>query len=718
MRAGELFEVIDRDAATVTAQLLGTTATTVEHLGDLRPVLGAVPSGLCLLRPREVTMTRGQLPVAIFALPGLTPLRDRAPELLASLGRTEAVATLFAWFAAMATDLDRVHTAKLCHGAIRVGQVVVGPGPLERCYLVGFGLDALARKAGSETADASTRRDLVDLLGALHDLFVVLGTAPDGGAAAKWTLLRHSAQHGEHPALASGVELGKTLVELGKLSREPNAPMQSMRPPRSSGTLPPPRTSSGRSATMPPPRNPSSTAREEAAARAGSPRVSRVPPPPPEAPSGPSRKPVFIAVGVLVVAAVAGGVLVLNNREAPTTSPPRVAAPVRAPRPALRCEGESLAPAAGFETAATEFDVDCAPDAHALVAVVRDGTAVRLATRDAVRGHAWTTEPTPLGSDVAEIGVVAAAPGGLWVPWRNRAGDPFGLAEVSLPTHARSAVAVSGWDAVPLRGVMLLHRDDANAWLLSNVESDGGSHPVLFQAVTNPARGRAPVQTWYLGAGTVEAVAPGPSPVLLFHQRDGRTHRLSALTLDLGAVAAARAPDDATSVRGANPPESALQRSAAVTLEGDAIAFVPRGARSGSSVAFALSAGAALPADQCHAGSPCAGPGPVHLLRFGSAGPVDTVVSADAVVRDVDADGGDRWLVLLETAPGAPAAALHLGVVAGSTVESRELQAFGVGPAQAVVCNGSTWLARRVTQPTPRVAVVPVDCLTPRAMTR
>jgi len=76
-RTGALFEVIDRDAAVVTAQLLGVTPSATEHLADLRPVLGAVPSNSSLLRPREITVNRASLPVAIFPVASLVPVGER-----------------------------------------------------------------------------------------------------------------------------------------------------------------------------------------------------------------------------------------------------------------------------------------------------------------------------------------------------------------------------------------------------------------------------------------------------------------------------------------------------------------------------------------------------------------------------------------------------------------------------------------------------------------
>jgi len=244
-RAGELFEVIDRDAAAVAAQLLGSTPSATEHLGDLRPVLGAVPSNSTLLRPREITMNRASLPIAIFGVAALVPLRQRLGEVVSALGKPGAVASLLTWFAAISTDLDRVHAAGICHGAIHQRYIAcpVG-GPVERGFLVGFGVDALARRNGAPDAPAATpRKDLVDLLSALHDLFITQALSPEGGAAGKWTLLRHSSQHGEHPALASGTELGKTLTELAKLSLETPAPMPSMRP--RNPTIPPPTRSDG-----------------------------------------------------------------------------------------------------------------------------------------------------------------------------------------------------------------------------------------------------------------------------------------------------------------------------------------------------------------------------------------------------------------------------------------------------------------------------------------
>lgn len=730
VRVGALFEVIDRDAAVVTAQLLGITASATEHLADLRPVLGAVPSNSALLRPREITVNRASLPVAIFPVASLVPVRERLGEVVDALGKPATVAALFNWFAAIATDLDRVHGANVCHGTIKQQYFVCpGGGVVERCVLVGFGIDALARRTTADLPEATPRRDLVDLLTALHDLFVASGVNPEGGASGKWTLLRHSSQHGEHPALASGTELGKTLVELAKLCVEPTAPLPSMRPPRHPTLAPPGRASTGsgsaRNPSMPPPRG-NTGPREDTLAPAprgdrstrGPRAATQVPPPAPK-PSRPWLRGLLVGVGLAVLVGGAGVAYLSTLKDAPISlgmlrpGHRRVAA-------APRCEGETLDPPAGYEIEAAEFDLACAPDDRTLVAVARHGTQVLTASREARRGQAWRHLDASEAANAVELGTAVNTSGGLWISWRNGVGEPMGLAEVSRDPHAHAPVHLSGWDNVPLRGAMLLHRDANSTWLVSNVESEGGAHPVLFQVATGDARGRAPVQTWYLGAGTVESVVPGPAPALLFHQREGENgHRLSVLWPQLALLGAAHPGGDATSVRGATPPEAALRRSPSATLPGTAeqtLAATFTGAALGDEAGFVVTLGPPLPREQCAARGRCVGPGAVHLLRFSPTRPepLDLVLSPTSIGLDLSAAAPDHWLVLHQ--PEGPAAhpALQLSTVAGAVPTHATLANPGANRGRLVRCGGSLWLGQQLSRPTPRIVAVPTECLTTR----
>jgi hypothetical protein len=727
-RTGELFEVIDRDAAAVAAQLLGATPSPADHLADLRPVLGAVPSNSTLLRPREITMNRASLPIAIFGVPGLVPVRSRLGEVTGALGKPGAVAALFVWFAAIATDLDRVHGAGICHGAINQRYFAcLGGGPVERCSLVGFGIDALARRANPDLAPATPRRDLVDLLGALHDLFITASITPEGGAAGKWTLLRHSSQHGEHPALASGAELGKTLTELAKLCQEPDAPLATARPMRQATLAPPTRADGGRNPTIPPPRS-TTRPRENTGAGPGPDRSSRAPRAAATAPPAPARPPrrwlrgVLVGVG-LAVLAVGGGLAYLSTLSEEPISLGMLRTGRRRGPAAPRCEGETLDPPAGYETASSDFDVACAPDGRTLVAVARGGaggTAILTASREARRGQAWSHLDASDATGAVELGAAVATGGGLWSIWRNGVGEPIGLAEISRVPHAHARVPLTGWDNVPLQRVMLLHRDAASTWVVGNVESEGGAHPVLFHIQSGEDRGRAAIQTWYLGAGTVEAVVPGPAPALLVRQRadDGsdpaaRSFRLSALWPQLTALAAARPGGDPTSVRGATPSDNALRRSATVTLPGEVLASRSTGAGLGDEAGFAVTA---HPAAQCPNRAECVGPGAVHLLRFSPArpAPIDVAVGADSVALDVISEAPDRWLVLHEPAGVAAHPALRLTTVAGAAPAHATLANPGADRGRLVRCGGSVWLAQQIARPTPRIIAVPSECLTAR----
>ncbi len=735
-RTGELFEVIDREAAAVAAQLLGSSPSATEHLADLRPVLGAVPSNSSLLRPREITMNRASLPIAIFGVARLTPVRARLGEVVGALGKPGAVAALLAWFAVIATDLDRVHAAGICHGAISQRYLVCPvDGPVARCVLVGFGIDALARRAAPDLAAATPRKDLVDLLSALHDLFISQGITPEGGAGGKWSLLRHSSQHGEHPALASGTELGKTLTELAKLSLEPDAPMAPVRPVRHATLAPPsrhatlappsrPDSGSARNPTIPPPRG-NTRPREEtggaAAARADrSTRAPRAaaPPPTPEQPPRRWLRGVVVGVGLAALASVSALAYLSKVRDEPIslgmlrTGRRRVVA-------APRCDGEALDPPIGYETSAVDFDVACAPDGRTLVAVARGGpagTSILTASREARRGQPWRHVDSSDATGAVELGATVATAGGLWSIWRNGVGEPVGLAEVSRDPHAHAQVPLTGWDNVPLRGVMLLHRDVSSTWIVSNVESEGGAHPVLFHLQAGDGRERPSIRTWYLGAGTVESAVPGPTPALLFHQRDGDAHRLSALWPQLALLAAARPGGDATSVRGATPADTALRRSAPVTLPGEVLAATTSGAALGDEAGFVVTLGPARPVEQCATRGRCVGPGAVHLLRFSPArpAPTDVAVGSESIGLDVLAESPDRWLVLHEPAGVAAHPALQLSTVVGAVPTHATLANPGADRGRLVRCGGNAWLGAHLTQPTPRIVAVPTECLTTR----
>ncbi len=721
-RAGELFEVIDREAAAVAAQLLGSAPIATERLADLRPVLGAVPSNSSLLRPREITMNRASLPIAIFAVAGLVPLRARLGEVVSALGKPAAVATLLNWFAVMSTDLDRVHAAGICHGAIHQRYVVCPIGAaVERCFLVGFGIDALARETTADLPPAKPRKDLVDLLGALHDIFITQSMAPDGGAAGKWTLLRHSAQHGEHPALASGTELGKTLTELAKLSLEPSAPMATMRPQRHATLSPPSRAESERrNPTIPPPRGATRPREEGSGARADrSARPTRsttgTSPMPPATPARSWVRGVVVGLG-LATLAVAGGAGYLTTIRDEPISVGMLRLGRRRGRSAPRCVGEAIDPPAGYETAATDFDLACGPDDRTLIAVAREGTVLHTASREARRGQPWQHLVSSDASGAVELGATIASGGGLWSVWRNGVGEPIGLAEVSRSPHAHVQVPLTGWDNVPLRGVMLLHRDQATTWLVSNVESEGGAHPVLFHVQSGDPRGRASIQTWYLGAGTVESAIAGPSPTLLFHQREGEGHRVSAIWPQLALLAAAHPAGDPTSVRGATPADNAVRRSAPVLLTGEVLAATTTGASLGDEAGFVVTLGPARPAEQCASRARCVSPGAVHLLRFNQArpAPLDVTVASESVALDMLAEAPNRWLVLHEPAGVAAHPALRLSTVAGAVPTNATLVNPGADRARLVRCGGGIWVGLQLSEPTPRIVAVPTECLTPR----
>ena len=422
-----------------------------------------------------------------------------------------------------------------------------------------------------------------------------------------------------------------------------------------------------------------------------------------------------VGVGLAALAAIGGTVYLSKVRDEPI-SLGMLRAGRRRGVSAPRCDGETLDPPAGYETAAVDFDLACAPDERTLIAVAREGTAIHTASREARRGQPWQHLNTSDANGAVELGATIASGSGLWSVWRNGVGEPIGLAEVSHSPHTHVQVPLTGWDNVPLRGVMLLHRDQATTWLVSNVESEGGAHPVLFHVQSGDGRGRASIQTWYLGAGTVESAIAGPAPTLLFHQRDGEGHRVSAVWPQLALLAAAHPAGDATSVRGATPMDNAVRRSAPVTLTGEVLAATTTGAALGDEAGFVVTLGPARPAEQCASRARCVGPGEVHLLRFNPARPtpVDVTVASESVALDVLAEAPDRWLVLHEPAGVAAHPALRLSTVAGAAPTHATLANPGADRARLVRCGGGIWLGQQLAQPTPRIVAVPTECLTTR----
>ena len=197
LRPGTLFEVADHAGMQFYGQLMHGAPVAPALAAQVRQSLVALPALASVLRPRDLALTSRALAVALLERPGgATTVSSRLGAIVEALGRREATLWLFRQFAAVANDLAQVHQAGTVHGAIGAACLVcAASGDAGNVQLSGFGIDVFARGNDPEKIP-SRRTDLVALLTALQELFTAGGLQPEGGAAAKWLLLRTSAQHG------------------------------------------------------------------------------------------------------------------------------------------------------------------------------------------------------------------------------------------------------------------------------------------------------------------------------------------------------------------------------------------------------------------------------------------------------------------------------------------------------------------------------------------
>ncbi|MEZ4408021.1 MAG: hypothetical protein R3A52_16330 [Polyangiales bacterium] len=739
-RAGALFEVIDRGAAAVIAQLLADGPVAPEMVGAVGPELLKVPPNGALVRPRELTLTRARVPVAIIDKPGLVPVRDRVAELVTALGAAPAAATLFRWFAAMALDLGRVHEAGVTHGAISLRLVIANAyGPLSGCQLSGFGVGGILRRLDPSLTH-TPRQDLVALLNALQEVFATAGVQPEGSAAAKWMLLRHSAQHGEHPALASGESLSKTLEEFAGLATE--EPERASRP----STVPPPR--DPRRATMAPPpraggaaqrpersgsmRPPSGGERATTTGRTTERRPTQqggkaAPPPPPK----PSRAPLIVGALVVIGAGAAAVAFAYRQRKRPQDPAPMGSVRLRAPGGApLRCPreaGEAIQTVAGGG-AVGEFDAVCGRDDKIVVAW-RAGTGLAAASRASTRGAALERYTPTAVQGAVELGPLLVQPDGVWAAWRNGVGAPLGFARVDTRSAIPRPVALAGWDDVPLQGVWPLKVTPSVAWAVMNVVSEGGSHAVLVEAAMGAGGNRPPAITWYLGPGAVRATIPGDTSTLLFHQRVAPAvgsgparHALNVLRVNLGSVGALRPPPQATSVRGANLPDAITRRSPTMYLDGEELSAVPRGVAAPDNYqSFAVTIGQRTLPDACPAPGRCVSPGVVWVVAFPDQGDgVPVPAARNALAEDLmRGDDGTVRVLTYSPAPSATATATRRLVtvpnpLAPPTGEGAAVRGTGLPRARLLSCGPEPWVFVDDGAESPHIAAAPLECLSAR----
>jgi len=754
---GDVFEVVRRDAAIVHGQLLSGRPVEPDALADLRAELGLVPPAPCVLVPRDLLLSTGSLPVAVLEAPLLLPATRVGPDWLTTLGRGPFVRGLLQSVAAMAEALGAGHTVGFVHGSIEATQVFArSPEPGSTLCLAGFGMSYFGRGT-AETPVA--RRDLVDLVRVLHTLFGLVRAEPEGAAAVKWLLLRQSAMHGEHPALASGTQLAETLRDLARLDTE-EAPRATRQSPRAT-TLAPVRGPSSPPRRDGPGRHPAFEPDDGLSPREPLRRSTR-PQSGHQAPLAIRPKPTVrlgrtlgVAAGLSVaLVALAGGLTLYNARHhLRTMSQGRLSLRSR-PDPSALCPGELAASAEGlaFSGRVADFDLGCTGDRDAplLVVVAREDTGIRVVTRPARRGASLSLAPLPLARGAVELGPMLVPPSDagdpsagqpLWFAWRNGVGAPFSVARLEGNASRLRPVSVAGWDDIPLHGAHTVWAEGSTAWVVTSVGDRAHRHALLL--ALSSVVGHTPVIAWRIADAYAVATIPGPRPVVLLHETtpEATGITLRTITLDLATLAAARlsgALVDPTLIQGAPMPPRARSVSGTLQLTtGQELDVVPRGQRDAAGIAhFVLTVGPRMPAERCAETGRCVGVGQVlHASFQGAELPTATVVSqrawAEALLPpDVPEETGDAgppqglMAVLREATPeglpgtgrrlvplDAPGAGADGGVVAETTLA----QVGGVR-AQWARCGGETWVAVREDLPTARLIVRPAACLGPRPL--
>ncbi|MFO0605303.1 MAG: hypothetical protein U0324_19140 [Polyangiales bacterium] len=732
-RAGVLFEIVDRAGQQLAGQLLHDAAVAPAVAQEVRAALVGMPALAAILKPRDVALSPHALPVAILERPGgVAPLKERVGAVVEALGKREATQWLLRQCGAVASDLAQVHQAGIVHGAIGATSLVVAAeGDVGMPQLAGFGVNAFAR--GNDPQKAPTRRaDLVELLGAMQDVFQSAGLSPEGAAAAKWSILCASARHGEHPALASGTALASALNEMASLKVDDSAPpprpsmrAQTLVGPRSSAPPPSPGSGAPPRGSQPPERRASTIppqGRSSHASRTGMKTAPRAeePPPPPSTKWKVSLA--LVVPAVLVIAAGVGGMVWYALHLNDDVTEGRLTAQRRPPAavPTAACAGESHAQAQGVaDFRGTEFEAVCMTSPDRLGLVARKGTEVLLTTRPVERGQRFGEAQT-VARGVVELGGSLVREGVLWASWRNGVGDPFGIGRVEGERVAAVSVPIAGWDSIPLRGAMLLDVSPRAAWLVTNVAPQAeGAHAILLQVTFGPS---APdVVAWRLGDGVAESVIPGAAPAVLLRQRvqDGAAARLEFVDvgLNLAAVAQARRPAEATAVGGAALPEAAVTRSPAVPLDGAVAGVVRHGVDVGGAHAWLVGRGGVRPADSCETPERCHTAGPVAVLAFGgaSAPAVTPVIPSGWATEIVAAGEGVRVYTTAANVAGVElpfhAAATLATPRTAPGAERVNVATFRSPRVRVVSCGREAWAVFDAVQPSPALSALPAACL-------
>lgn len=722
-RAGVIFEVADHGGMQFHGQLLCATPVAPAVAAGVRQALVSLPALPTVLKPRDVALTSHALPVSLLERPGgATHATSRLSEVVDALGKREATVWLFRQVAAVANDLAQVHQGGTIHGAIGAQSLVCAaigePGNLQ---LTGFGIDAFARNGGADAAPTK-RTDLVALLNALQELFSASGLSPEGGAAAKWLLLRTSAQHGEHPALASGTALATALNEMAALRPDDASP----RVVRAQTLAPPTRATQSRASSAPgarPSSSPGARKTDPVSRRPGPGSIK--PPAEVESDPPPSRPKVHLAVvipGILLITAVVAAGVWYALHAASDVSVARLQGPPPAPHLAAgaACQGEDPAHLEGIADfqAPAQFDAVCLPSPDRLGWLVRSDTSVRLLTRATTRG-AHASEGIAVGQGAVELGTALVRESALWVSWRNGVGAPFGLARVEGERVATVSVPLQGWESVPLKGAWLLDVNARDAWIVTSVLHEGSEHAVLLQVTFGPSS--PDVVAWLAGPGVVHGVIAGENPAILMGRKlngDAPRHELSDVTFNLAAIRAARRPSDPSSARGAALPDVAVTRSTGLVLDSAAIGAAGRGVTVGTTHAWLVARGGVQPSEGCLVPERCHTPGPVTVLAFAQgAAPTATQVAPTGWAVDLAAAQGGGLSALVNTAnvAGVPVPFHTLFTLANPTspptAPQRNLTTGRSPRARIIACGSETWVAFDATHPSPVLTALPLSCV-------
>jgi hypothetical protein len=722
LRPGMLIDVTDKSGAQLCGQLLSATSVSPQMAAEIRQAVTSLPTKPFLQRPRDLALTSQALPMALIERTGgVCVAATRIDEVVAAFETREAVSWLFRQVASVANDLAQVHDVGVMHGAITSSMFLfAATGDAGNLQLSGFGIEPFARSNDPLRAPAR-RTDLVALLNALHDLFNAAGLSPDGGAAAKWLLLRTSAQHGEHPALASGTSLAAALNEMA--SMRPDDVRSSVRAPTISG----PRASASRALpSSSVARSSSATGTTPTAERSSAARLPGRSATRQESGtvSAPPRSAIQLSVVlpvVLLIAAIVGGGVWYAIHVARDVGVAHInSLPVRTtPTPSARCQGEDTRALGGIAdfTTPSEFGAVCVQGTDRLALVARKGTAVTFVSRPAQRGQRYT-EALSLGEGAVELGNVLVRDGVTWVIWRNGVGDPFTVARIEGDRVAKIPVRLAGSDLVPLRGAWLLDVNASGLWIATQVLNEGGERVLLLQVTLGPS---APeVTPWVASQGIMESYIPGQTPTLLVSQRAANNAiHLTAVTFTLATVALARhRPVADVSIPGTALPDGVSVRSRPHTMTAGAVGAAPRGVVRENATAWLVGHGGMRSTEQCVVPQQCHTAGPVELLLLGDDAPVATSVIPSGWAVEMAANEGNT-LSLAVTPANVAGMEVYFHSVYTLPSTGQTLTAGHVNLAtwrssrmQTVRCGTESWVVFDATQPTSTLSALPFGCLT------